>query len=114
MSEEKPEWMTEHEKQDAAQFSSIQGEVKDFRSDFKTFQDLFVDEDGKLVIANKDDVARLNNIVHNFLLGVSITEKTGKFAIVGIIALGGVVAGLLVVKGWVIALLGLIGFMPRQ
>lgn len=61
-------------------------------------------------VASKEDVARLNNYVHNFSLGVQILEKSGKWVLFAVITIGGVASGILILKNGFIIALGWFGF----
>lgn len=61
-------------------------------------------------LANKEDVARLNTYVHNFSIGVQILEKSSKWVLFAVITVGGVAAGILVIKNGFIIILSWLGF----
>lgn len=61
-------------------------------------------------LANKADVAKLNNYVHSFLLGVQVLEKSSKWVLYAIIFIGGLAGGLLIIKNGFVLILGWLGF----
>lgn len=65
-------------------------------------------------LASKEDVARLNNIVHTFTLGVQILSNASKWMVYLIITLGAMAAGWLILKGWVVGVLAWLGFTHIQ
>lgn len=93
------EWQKNHEQHDDDRFASMAEmlENQPTKSDFDQ-------------LANKEDIARLNNIVHNFLLGITLTQKFGKWGFYAIITVGGIAGGFLVLKAWVLAALAYLGF----
>jgi hypothetical protein len=64
-------------------------------------------------LANKEDVARLNNYVHNFTLGVQVLEKSSKWLLYSVMTIGGLAAGFLVLKNVFVFLIGLLGFTKQ-
>lgn len=58
-----------------------------------------------------EGMARLNNYVHTFTLGVQILEKSSKWVLYAIITIGGVAGGILVIKSAFVGLLGWLGFI---
>lgn len=61
-------------------------------------------------LANKNDVERLNNYVHNFTLGVQVLEKSSKWILLSVITIGGLAAGLLIIKNIFVVFIGWLGF----
>jgi hypothetical protein len=61
-------------------------------------------------LANKEDVARLNNYVQTFTIGVQVLEKSGRWVLYAVIAIGGLAAGFLVLKNVFVFFIGLLGF----
>lgn len=61
-------------------------------------------------LAKQSDISRLNNIVHTFTIGAQIIEKSSKIVFYAIVGVGGVVAGILVIKNGFILLLAWLGF----
>lgn len=90
------EWMRNHERSDIEHFMTL-----------ATKKDL----EG---LASKEDVARLNNFVHTFTLGVQILTGGWRWLIYGFITIGAVAGGVLILKGWLIGFLGWIGFVHVQ
>lgn len=91
-------WKEAHERHDDSRFLSM----GDLMKNMPTKDDLGT-------LADKEDIARLNGIVHNFLLGITITQKLGKWGFRAVVFVGGVVGGILVLKGWFIAVLAWFG-----
>lgn len=58
-----------------------------------------------------EGMARLNNYVHNFMLGVQILEKGGKFAFYAVVTIGSVAGGIFAIKSGFILLLAHFGFI---
>lgn len=61
-------------------------------------------------LAKQSDIARLNNIVHTFTIAAQVVEKGSKLIFYTIVGVGGVVAGILVIKNGFILVLGYLGF----
>lgn len=61
-------------------------------------------------LAKQSDIARLNNIVHTFTIAAQVVEKGSKLIFYTIVGVGGVVAGILVIKNGLILVLGYLGF----
>lgn len=70
------------------------------RADFLVFQALFVDpKTGLSKLADKEDVARLNNIVQNFTLAAQILQTGGRWIYRAIIAVAVILGAFSLIMG---------------
>lgn len=87
------QWQRDHERHDDERFAAMTALMEKM----PTKADL-----DKL--ASKEDVARLNNIVHNFTLGVQLLSSSGKllyYVVIGVATLIGAVS--IITGGWKMA-----------
>lgn len=61
-------------------------------------------------LATKKDIETFNTYAHRFTLGVEILSKSSKWVVVAVITLGGIGAGVLIIKNGFILILAWLGF----
>jgi hypothetical protein len=70
------------------------------KDDFRSLKALFIDpKTGESKLADKEDIARLNNIVHNFTLAAEILSTSGKWIYRAIIVIAVLVGAISLITG---------------